>query len=286
MKAIKSTKGQPLIQVQVPEIFQLQYDQAGKEAVKKVLTDYKDTRVALDTLDVKAKGSVRGSNIYFRFAVGNAYRQITQENIHPINARESEIALANNVLVNPRSTYEDLGLTVYPKEGVNSKLWNYLREQLKDKIDLSQPFIITGLMNVVKDENYENSLRLDLNELTEAYNVPILIKETGNFDSEDLELQRTGFPSELREGNRTLYTAKDGVRRLYRNGNLYLGAGFDDLAYSVGVGRVNVAKNFSSGNLEQLVDYRAKLEQEKSRKLEGLKQKYESLVKQVESINL
>ena len=279
MKAIKSTKGQPLIQVQVPEIFQLQYDQAGKEAVKKVLTDYKDTRVALDTLDVKAKGSVRGSNIYFRFAVGNAYRQITQENIHPINARESEIALANDTLTDPKSTYEDLGLIVYPNKGVNEKLWQYLREQVQGnfpKVNLRKPFVITGLANVIKNPSLEHELGLELNELTEAYNVPILIKGDGSFTSQDPQLQKTGFPSKLGKGNRTLYTAKDGLRRLVRFRGLDLGAWYADLANSCDGGRVNVVKNFSSGNLDELV---AKLEQERLKAQESLNQRFEKAKK-------
>ena len=197
---MKSTQGQPIIKVDVPQIFQLQYDEAGREAVKKVLTDYKDTKAALVTLDIKSQGPVRGSNIYFRNAVVNAYRQITGENVHPINARESEIALANDTLTDPTSTYEDLGLIVYPKEGVNPNLWENLREQVKSdfpNVKLSKPFVITGLMNVVKNSTYENGLGLNADELTEVYNVPILNRKTGKFDSSDKGLQKTGFPSKL-----------------------------------------------------------------------------------------
>ena len=284
---MKSTQGQPIIKVDVPQIFQLQYDEAGREAVKKVLTDYKDTKAALVTLDIKSQGPVRGSNIYFRNAVVNAYRQITGENVHPINARESEIALANDTLTDPTSTYEDLGLIVYPKEGVNPNLWENLREQVKSdfpNVKLSKPFVITGLMNVVKNSTYENGLGLNADELTEVYNVPILNRKTGKFDSSDKGLHKTGFPSKLGRGNRTLYVDNNnGVFGFYRYGNLSLNARGENLAGSNVNGRVNVVRNFSSGSLDERV---AKLEQERLKKEKELQQQYELAVKQVRNIKL
>jgi hypothetical protein len=275
MKTIKSIEGKPLMKVQIPEIFQLQYDQAGKEAVKKVMQDYKGTRIALDTFNINSKGPVKGSNIYSRFALLNAYREITKENLRPINARESEIALANDALIDPNSTYEDLGLIVYPKEGTNPKIGKYLREQVKSDfkgVKLDKPFIITGLMNVVKNDRYEYELRLDFNELTDVYNVLVLSRETGKFDSKDLRLQKTGFPSKLGKGNRTLYIGNNGVRRFCRDGGLDLGAGGDGLANSSDGGRVNVVRNFSSENLEELV---VKLGQERLKEQEALDQRFE-----------
>ena len=246
---MKPTQGQPLFQVDVPYIFQAQYDEIGREAVKKVLSDYKDTRAALDTLNPKEKGPIRGSNIYFRSALGNAYRELVSQEILPqdvlpINPRESEIALANNTLTDPTKTYEDLGLSVYPKEGYNPVLWKHLREQVKshfkDSVDLKLPFIVTGLMNVIKDDKFEYGLRLDyIPELTQMYNVPILAQEEiDSFSSEDPELQRSGFPSKLGEGNRTLYTANTGARRFIRSGDLDLYAVGEDLANSYVDGRV------------------------------------------------
>ena len=276
----------PLIKLNVPYVFRLEYDKEGREAVKKVLTDYKGTRAALDTFNVEAQGPVRGSNIYSRFALGNAYREIIKEDVRPINARESEIALTNDALTDPRSTYEDLGLVVYPNKGINEKLYSYLREQVKSNfknVKLNKPFIVTGLMNVVRDSNYGNGLRLELNELTEVYNVPILSKETGNFDTNDLGLQKTGFPGKLGKGNRTLYTSDNGVQRFGRYWGLGLSAGWAVLADSDDGGRVHFVKNFSSGNLEELV---SKLEQEKTKQDQKLKEEYELAVKQVRSISL
>lgn len=254
---MKSTQGKPLYQVDAPQIFQLQYDESGREAVKKVLSDYEGTRAALSTFDSKAKkGPVRGSNVYSRFALGNVYRALTNEDVRPITPKESEIALDSNALTKPTETYEDLGLPVYRNKGANPVLWKHLREQIKsnfEDVNLNKPFVVTGLMGVIIDDKYENGLRFDLNELTEVYNVPILSKKTGSFTSDDPELQRTGFPSKLGEGNRTLWTASKGVRKLYRFRNLYLLAYDAYLADSDDTGRVHFAKNFSSGNLDEIL---------------------------------
>ena len=276
---MKSTQGKPIIQVNVPYIFQLEYDEAGREAVKMVLDKYKKTRAALNTFNVEDNGPVKGSNIYARFALANSYRELTKEDIRPINAKESEIALANGTLTDPTSTYEDLGLIVYPAKGANPILWGYLRDKVKSnfpKVNLNKPFIITGLADIVKDSSLEDGLGLELNELTEVYNVPILSKETGTFDTNNSELQKTGFPSKLGEGKRNLYAAKDGVRRFVRNRYLDLFARDDYLANSYGAGRVHLAKNFSSGNLGELI---SNLEKERLAEREKLNAKYKNALK-------
>jgi|SRR3989344_3398814 len=256
---MKLTQGQPLIQVNVPYIFQAQYDEPGREAVKKILSDYKNTNVCLDTLNPNEKGPINGSNPYFRFALGNAYRELTNQDVLPINPKESEIALANNTLTNPGRTYEDLGLSVYSKEGYyNPVLWQHLREiaktQYKDSVDLEIPFVVTGLMKPVKDDKFEYGLRLDpIDGLTLMYNVPILAQRANRFDSEDPELQRTGFPGKLGEGNRTLYTQNKGVYRLIRGEGLFLDARYENLVSSYDACRVHLVAKNSSGNLDELV---------------------------------
>lgn len=170
--------------------------------------------------------------------------------MRPINLRESEIALANNTLIDSNSTYEDLGLTVYPKVGVNPSLWKNLRKQVKTdfpKVDLKEPFIITGLVDIVKSSNLENGLGFEFNELTEVYNAPILSKGDGKFNSDNQGLQKKGLPTKLnKKGTRMLYTANYGVRRLCRGRYLDLNFGVDDLVESYDGGRVHVIKNFQN----------------------------------------
>ena len=233
------------------EVAQLNYDnEIVRESVKKLLQDYKGTAAALPTLDSKAKeGPVRGSNFYFRLTLGNILRKLGAD-CTPLTPAQSEIALAQDLLTGLTSTYEDLGLSIYPNEGVNPKLWKHLREQSQGKVDLSIPYILTGLADVVIDDKFENGLRIDLSDLTQIYNVPILSQKDGSFDSNNPELTKSGFPSKLGNGSRKLYTRdnNDGVGRAYRGRYLDLNARYDDLAYSGGAGRVHVAKNFSSEN--------------------------------------
>ena len=280
---MKLTQGQPLIQVNVPYIFQAQYDEPGREAVKKILSDYKNTNVCLDTLNPNEKGPINGSNPYFRFALGNAYRELTNQDVLPINPKESEIALANNTLTNPGETYEELGLLVYSNKGYNLVLWQHLREiaktQYKDSVDLEIPFVVTGLMKPVKDDKFEDGLRLDtIDGLTLMYNVPILAQRTNRFDSvnkfdsEDPELQRTGFPGKLGEGNRILFTQNNGVHRLIRGGEgLYLYARYGNLVTMHDDCRIHLVAKNSSRNLDELVQ---QLEQEKLKQQQELETRY------------
>ena len=279
---MKLTQGQPLFQVNVPYIFQAQYDEPGREAVKKILSDYKNTNIRSFNQFLE-KGPIKGSNPYFRFALGNAYRELTNQDVLPINPKESEIALANNTLTNPGETYEELGLLVYSNKGYNLVLWQHLREiaktQYKDSVDLEIPFVVTGLMKPVKDDKFEDGLRLDtIDGLTLMYNVPILAQRTNifdsvnKFDSEDPELQRTGFPGKLGEGNRILFTQNNGVHRLIRGGEgLYLYARYGNLVTMHDDCRIHLVAKNSSGNLDELVQ---QLEQEKLKQQQELETRY------------
>ncbi|MBS3134337.1 hypothetical protein J4214_03835 [Candidatus Woesearchaeota archaeon] len=279
---MKLTQGQPLIQVNVPYIFQAQYDEPGREAVKKILSDYKNTNIRSFNQFLE-KGPIKGSNPYFRFALGNAYRELTNQDVLPINPKESEIALANNTLTNPGETYEELGLLVYSNKGYNLVLWQHLREiaktQYKDSVDLEIPFVVTGLMKPVKDDKFEDGLRLDtIDGLTLMYNVPILAQRTNRFDSvnkfdsEDPELQRTGFPGKLGEGNRILFTQNNGVHRLIRGGEgLYLYARYGNLVTMHDDCRIHLVAKNSSRNLDELVQ---QLEQEKLKQQQELETRY------------
>ena len=115
-----------------------------------------------------------------------------------------------------RSTYEDIAVVVYSTEGENAQLARHLVEQAKGMGEVNFPVVIYGLQTV-KDDRFPYGLRLDLGDVAVAHNVPILSKRTGNFDVSDPELAKTGFPSKLYSGNRTLYIAHDGLRRVHRS---------------------------------------------------------------------
>ena len=220
-------------------------DELVREAIKKILLDYKGIpAVVLPYLDQEAKsGFVEDSTPYFRFVMGNILRDLSGGRIAPITTSQSEIALSYNIL--EKSYNEDLGLVVFPEESTPSNpfLFEHLKEQAKERIDLdlNVPFVITGLVNVVKNELFENYLRIDLTELSELYNVSILDKKRGGgyFNPKDPSLKESGFPSVLldsSEGNRELYISKEdfrGVFRLVRGYDLTLYM-FKDLCSSSG----------------------------------------------------
>ncbi|MAG47770.1 hypothetical protein CL617_04130 [archaeon] len=263
-------------------IAQVEYsDPLVRESVKKITEDYSHSKsIALDTLDPNAtEGPVRGSNIYFRNKLIEIYRQLSGEDVLPITQTQSEIALANDTLIDPKETYEDTGLAIYPEQGYNEILWKHLRDiassnEYKDNLDLKLPFIVTGLLNVTKDDSFEYSLRLDPTEHTLIYNVPALAKGDGSFNSNDPSLIIDGFPSFLdSNGDRNLWTESSGALRLYRGRNSNLNARGGYLDDSDDAGRVHVAKN-SSGNIGSLVE---ELEQEQKIEKEKLRRINETL---------
>ena len=147
-------------------------------------------------------------------------------------------------------TYEDLAVVVYSAKGANAQLVQHLVDQAKERsTEIKFPLVIYGL-KTVKDDKFPNDLRFDLGDVAAAYTVPILSRERGNFDPNDPELVKTGFPGKLGDGSRTLYTAKDGLRRVNRSRNLDLNAFNDDLPLSYEAGRVSFVKGAVPQNLE------------------------------------
>jgi len=228
-----------------------------REAVRKLLLDYKGTRVALRTLSSrKKKGPIKGidyNDFYSRNVLVKNLREITGKNILPLDLRQKWIATEKETLGQPPSTFnENFGLVVYLKEAYKNKLklWQHLREQVKGMVDLDIPFVIEGLSAIVQDDNYENNLRVDLGELSKVYNVPILNLGIGLFDLDDPELQKTGFPSKLEDGLGILNANRDwGIWPVCYSKYGALSAGFNP--FNRGEldfldGRVHVVKNLST----------------------------------------
>ncbi len=249
-------------------IITLTYDNPLVREGLKVLNErYSNTPLILDTLDFNAKeGVVKGCHFFYKTSLTSILRELSKEDLTPMTQQISEMFIDRLPEVN--STYEDSGFTVYPKWGTHSKLWNHLRKQTKtyfNDIDLEIPFVVEGLVDVIKDNNFDDSynLRVDFNKdsLTKVTQVPILTKGDGTFDSKDEGLSKNGFPYKLNSnGNRQISTAGSGVRRLYRIRDLDLNFGNGDLINSSENGRVCVAKNFSGLNLEDVFNYRTNLE--------------------------
>ncbi len=241
--------------VNVPKIFQLGIndDGLGREAVKVMKERFGDHPY----LEVVAQKNqpIQGSNPYIRFALGPIARELYGNNIQLISPAISELALRNGKLPDAANTCEDLGVVVYSLNGPNEQLAKHLVEQAKERnIKVKFPMVFYGL-KTVKDNRFDKpyGLRLDLDDIAVAYHVPILSKDTGSFKSNDSSLVVNGFPSKLGEGDRTLYTAQEGLRRLYRGCGLGLGAGVIDLPGGNEAGRVSFVKGASPQNLEAAV---------------------------------
>jgi hypothetical protein len=261
-----------------------------KDSLRLLKEKYTNTPIILSTIDFNSKqGPVKGCNFFYKASMSSIARELSKEDLIPMTQKISELFINKNKLEDINNTYEDSGFTIYPKEGSSPILWKHLREQTKTycpNINLDKPFVIEGLVDISKDDKFEYGLKVDFNKcgLTIVTQVPILSKGDGIFSSEDRELQKTGFPSKLGQGNRTLYTANNGVRGFYRSGYLNLGARNDNLADSNDTGRVHFAKNFSGLTLEEIINNQSLLESIRNQALERATQNYEVRKKIIESV--
>lgn len=241
-------KGQPLFDT--PEIFQLGKDDSGlgKDAVKLMNERFGNHRYLKVTVP-NDNQPIQGSNPYIRFALGPIVRELYGKDIRLISPQVSEIVLCSGKPPDV-TTYEDLGVVVYSLDGANGQLAKHLAGQAKERgIEVKFPMVFYGL-KTAKDDKVSYGLRLDLDDITVAYHVPILSKDTGKFKSDDKNLIQNGFPSELGEGDWSLFTARDGLRRLGRSG-LNLSASDGILPYSNETGRVSFVKGAATQSLEE-----------------------------------
>ena len=273
-----------------PTIFLARYDdRLTRDALRLLKERYSGTAVIIPELDFKAKnGVVKGCNFFYKTVLSNIVRELSNEDIIPMNQLISEFFLSKNRLEDVNNTYEDSGFTIYPRKEVNPKSWQHIREQAKSyfsNIDLDVPFVVEGLMNIIKDSNYENGLRIDFNKdgLTIVTQVPILSQGDGKFSSKDPGLLKTGFPYKLdKQGDRNLYTADDGCRGFGRGGS-GLDAWLDDLAKSDDTGRVRFAKNFSGLNLEEIAKNESLIASIRKNALERAAQTHEARKRIIET---
>ena len=283
-----------------PAIFSARYDdRLTRDSLKLLKERYQGTDVIIPELDFKAKqGTVKGCNFFYKAALSNIARELSNEDIIPMTQLISELFLNGGKLEDVNNTYEVSGFTNYPQRGANPKSWQHFRDQAKayfPNIDLDVPFVVEGLMDVVKDDNYECGLRIDFNKdgLTIATKVPVLSKGNGKFSSKDPGLLKTGFPYELdKEGDRHSYVVDNGCRWFDRDGSGLIALNFD-LAVSNVTGRVHFAKNFSVLNLEEIakneslidsirknaLERAAQLEQERLKEREALDTRFEGAIK-------
>ena len=173
----------------------------------------------------------------------------------------SELALKHGTLPDAGSTYEDLAVVVYSIKEPNAQLAQRLVDQAKERGKVNFPVVIYGLQTV-KDDSFPDGLRFDLGDVAVAYTVPILSRETGNFDAADPSLVKTGFPSKLGSGNRTLSTEKQGLLRVFRGRDLYLYTSSVILHVSNEAGRVSFVRGAAPQNLEAALEAEVRRQEE------------------------
>jgi hypothetical protein len=279
----------PAYEVKVNSPYTLSYDKLTREALRLGYETFKDNKAAIpSTVNINHRGIVKASNWYFANIIANNISKITGRRIHPMNAREVQLFLKYKLLQDASKTYDDEGFVFYPAITLNPNTHEHILEQLQSdefrnrfNVDLKKPFLLTSSVNVFPDDNYENGLRVDLDEYSEVYNHDSLIKG-GRFDLNDSGLIKDGLPGELGKGSKNLYTVKDGVRWFCRLGDLLLYAGSAALAGSCGAGRVRLVENFSSEN-EGLI---TKFEEEKQKQIQDLEERVQEKIKQIQSITL
>lgn len=251
--------------INAPEIFQLRNDECGREAVRLMNERFSgNNNVVLDISDLAENEPIGNSNIYRMFALGPIVRESYDNDMRLISPIISEIALRNGRLSDAASKYNDLGVVVYNLSGPNRELATHLyarRIEIDKKLKL--PAVFYGL-KTVKDDKFPDGLRLDLDDIATAYHVPILSKGESKLDSNNQGLVVTGFPSQVGEGNRILYAGKSGLRRFYRDEELSLDAGLENLSESNKNSQISFIKIVPSDDLEtafsMFMDYRRMLD--------------------------
>ena len=245
-----------------PRIFQLRNDELGREAVRIMNDRFKgNDYVVLKNLG-KENQPIGYSNSYRRWATGPIVRELLGNDVELLTPAVSEQALRSERArssLDVLNTYEDLGIVVYSLNGPNHELANHLVNQAKERgVEVKFPMVFYHL-KTAKDDKFPDGLRLDLDDIAVAYHVPILSNPTSRFKSDDKGLVQNGFPSEVGKGDRTLYTAQEGLGGLFRNGVLNLGADDAYLPYSYVAGRVSfMRKGAAPQNLEaRLADLKA-----------------------------
>jgi len=123
-------------------------------------------------------------------------------------------------------------MVVYSLNGPNDKLAQHLVNQARERgVKAEFPMVFYHLKTAM-DDKFPDGLRLDLDDNAVVYHAPILSNPTSKFKADNKGLAQTGLPDEVGEGNRTLYTAQEGLRRLYRDRFLDLNTKNDNLPNS------------------------------------------------------
>jgi hypothetical protein len=242
------------------ESFIMSYDgphgEYFQELIAKVNEKFHGTRAEIPT---GTNGEIKNMYPIKRMAlISTIYDNpnLQNQDFWPITPMQDEYLLKEGKLPHPNKYWEDLGLILYDMNGSNSKEAQALREEIVQhksdlrlsESDLEEKLIIVNAGGEI-DQNMPRGVRpIIVPNITQVYTHEILNKIGENHKFEyGLE---GGLPriDETGKGKRTIYMPNGndiGLRVLCRDWGLGLDAGFDYLAYSSGIGRVNFARSAS-----------------------------------------
>jgi len=234
-----------------------QHGQFFQELIKKSNEKFKGTKAEIP---IGTSGEVKNMYAIKRMALvstiaGNPSLQ--SSGLYPITATQSEYLLQAGKLTNPENNWEDLALLLYDTNGNNPKEAQALKENIiqhrtnlgLSQDDLGKRLVIVGAGGELDPGMPHGVKPIIVPGVTQVYQHEILDK-TGENHKFEYGLDR-GLPavSEMGNGDRTIYMPSEnsniGLRVLYRNWDLGLGARVRNLAGSGGGGRVNFARSAS-----------------------------------------
>lgn len=182
------------------EFATLVYAGKGKEIVDRVNEQYTGTPAEIK--DIETGKPITNSNTFKLYAIDSIARDLNARVMHP---EESEFLFAKNRLPNQGEVYFVLA-AVLDFSGRKHELAVLLYDQIPSKNLDKLPGIILGLKSVKSDIG-QYSLAFEYTANSYLRHAPILNQKTGSFQTSDYELVKTGLPSKLGDGKRTLYTA-------------------------------------------------------------------------------
>jgi hypothetical protein len=240
------------------ESFIFSYDGPHKDFFQELISKHNETYSGTKAeIPTDNKGEVQNMYIIKRISlISTIYNNHNLRNhgLFPITPIQGEYLLKEGKLPNPKKYWEDLALLLFDTNRYNPKeaqaIYESLKKHRKDlglsQSDLESRLIIVNAGGEVDADMPHGVKPIIIPGITQVYQHEVLEKtgEEPNFEGYGLN---GGLPllNQLEKGNRTLYmpdeTEDIGLRVLYRNRYLDLGAWGGDLAYSNDLGRVNFA---------------------------------------------
>jgi hypothetical protein len=238
-------EARPLIAIpkDIPQIGFLGGEQ-GKEINDSIKRDYKDFSVM--QVGNYSDGKIRGSNPFYAVGVQSKL----PFGVRVASQSDLETAMRIGVL-DLSETYEDPDLVLRTDGDPNSYLAGNLMKQVKYRFGkrTKMPVMIPLYgMELVKDQDSLHGLAFKLKEDAQIIYAPILKKSSGsNFNYEDIDV-KTGLPTKVGKGNRTLWTRDSGLSRCFLDRDSNLLSSDSGLAYSGGNGRVVLVSTAEGGS--------------------------------------